>query len=87
MFWTRKTEPLNVFSWKLLNAWRNAATLRMKLRLVHLKPASQALTVSGSNWRLAVLKPALRPPDWRGSLGAKTGEPSAERSRLKPPAL
>ena len=87
MFWTRKTEPLNVFSWKFEKVWRKAATFSVKFRRVHLKPASQALTVSGSNWRLPVLNPALRPPDWRGSLGEKSGEPSAERSRLKPPAL
>ena len=40
MFWTRKTEPLNVFSWKLLNDWWKAATFSRKLRWVHLKPIS-----------------------------------------------
>ena len=87
MFWTRKTEPLNVLSWKFWNSCRNSATFTMKLRWVYLAPSSKASTISGSNCRFAVLKPALRPPNWRGSVGEKIGWPSAERSRLKPPAL
>jgi hypothetical protein len=40
MFWTRKTEPLNVLSWKFRNSCRNAATLTMKWRWVSLTPSS-----------------------------------------------
>ena len=29
MFWTMKTVPSNVFSWKFLNSWRNSAKLNM----------------------------------------------------------
>ena len=32
MFWTRKTVPLNVLSWKFLKSWRNRATLNVNPR-------------------------------------------------------
>src|SRR3546814_12213741 len=38
---TRNTEPLKVFSWKLLNCWRNAATLTEKARVEYLAPTSK----------------------------------------------
>ena len=78
MFCTRKTEPLNVFSWKFENSCRKPASVRVQSRPSYLAPISNASTVSCANWSLA------------GSMVLTlkvTGFDSAERSRLKPPAL
>ena len=83
-----KTVPSKVLSWKLLKSCRNAAADRLNGPVAYLKPISNAFTVSASNCRLraSACAPAcaLPPPKLaKGSVGAF----SAERSKLKPPAL
>ena len=84
MFWTRKTVPLNVFSWKFLKSWRNSGDVEgERPRAEYFAPSSKALIDLGIELEIA---------DQRlGAAGttrtAAIGDLSAERSRLKPPAL
>ena len=91
MFWTMNTVPSKVFSWKFWNCWRNSATLKVKPRAEYFAPISNAFTFSGSNCRLPTS--ACAPPRAAKlvvsvplAIGC-SGAFSADRSKLKPPAL
>src|SRR5690348_12647399 len=99
MFSTMKLRPLNVFSWKFLNSWRNTATLRSIQPPLYLAPTSIASLVSGRNCRS---EPEARIPAQPGCVVVTQTDPlpdsggvpcglaernSADRSRLNPPAL
>ena len=74
--------PLKVFSWKFLNSWRKPATLNVKACGVIFH--ADFVGVDRLRIELQVADQRLR----AGRRGEGTiGGFSAERSRLKPPAL
>src|SRR3954447_19800721 len=99
---TTKLRPLKVFNWKSRNTWWNSARFTSIPRPLNLAPISNASLISGLNLRSlpdATIPPQfgcaaetqIEPlPDNGNGCGPKAGSElrnSAERSRLKPPAL
>ena len=75
--------PLNVLSWKFLNSWRNSATLSVRPRRRIF--AAEFEGVDDLRIELEVADQRLRAAPVAAN--GRIGDLSAERSRLKPPAL
>ena len=80
----QETVPLKVFSWKFLNAARNSGDVHVDAAAVEF--AAELEGVDDLRIELEVV-PTERLRDRRRRSNGTIGDSSAERSRLKPPAL
>ena len=83
MFWTMKTVPLNVLSWKFLKSWRNSETLSVRPPRRIFRAEFEGVDDFGIELEIADQR--LRAA--RAPRTGRIGDLSAERSRLNPPAL